>query len=67
MTKIKAEGEVYGEVWYKVNIDLPKQYEKITPTGNSKKRLEIKVFNKSLFLFPTKYKNYKVDRKQIIQ
>lgn len=66
MTKIKAEGEVYGEVWYKVNIDLPKQYEKITPTGNSKKRLEIKAFNKSLFLFPPKYKNYKVDRKQII-
>lgn len=66
MTKTKAEGEVYGEVWYKVNIDLPKNYETNIPTGKKKKRLEFKIFNKSIFLFPPNYKNYNLVRKNLL-
>lgn len=66
MTKVKAEGEVFGEVWYKVNIDLPKHYKSEKETGKKKKRLELRLFNKSIFIISPKYNNYKVERRPLI-
>ncbi len=62
MTKVRAEGEVFGEVWYTVKIELPKHYVSEIPTGKSTHRIELNLFNKSIFLFPPKYKNYKLER-----
>lgn len=66
VSKTKAEGEVFGEVWYKVEVDLPKQYKVVNKTGKQKKRLELRVFNKSIFLFNlSNYKTYQVNRKAL--
>ena len=66
MTKVRAEGKVFGEVWYKVNIDLPKHYKREKETGKNTKRLELQLFDKNIFLLPTKYKNYKLERTPLI-
>lgn len=57
MDTIKAEGIVYGETWYKVNVKYPLKYESIKKTGNSKQVLSIKFINNSINLF-NKYKDY---------
>lgn len=68
VSKTKADGKVFGEVWYKVDIDLPKKYQVINKTGNSKKKIELKVFNKSLFLLQlNSYKTYQLQRKTLIK
>lgn len=68
VTKTKAEGDVYGEVWYNVKVDLPKKYKTVNKTGKIKKKVEINIFNKSIFLFDfKKFKTYKIDRNQIFK
>ncbi|MCI8346955.1 MAG: sporulation protein YqfD [Bacilli bacterium] len=68
VSKTRADGKVFGEVWYKVNIDLPKKYQVINKTGKRKKKIELKIFDKSLFLFElNQYKTYQVQRKTIIK
>lgn len=65
MKKVKAKGKAYGEVWYKVEVEMPINYEEVKYTGNKRKLLEFKVFNKSIFLFNNKYNQYKVKRKEL--
>lgn len=67
MTKTKAKGKVYGEVWYQVSVDVPKKYREIKKTNQKKKRLELKIGNKSIFFLSPKYKTYQVRRKTLIQ
>ena len=65
---VHAEGNVYGEVWYKVSIEYPLHYEEITETKNEKKVLSIKFLNKSYALFNLKkYKDKKVESKKILE
>lgn len=53
---VKAKGNVYGETWYNVSVELPINcYEKLY-TGNEKKRLTINYFNKHIKLF--NFSNY---------
>lgn len=66
MTKTKAEGEVFGEVWYQVSLSIPKKYKEVIHTNHQKKRIELKILNKSIFLLSPKYKTYEVKRKQLI-
>ena len=58
MAKRCSVGKVLGEVWYKVNLEVPKEYIEEKFTGNKSSRLEF-IFLNSNF---NKYNNYKVKR-----
>ncbi len=45
VAKVKAEGKVYGEVWYNVNITLPTHYHEETRTGKVKRSLSLRIVN----------------------
>lgn len=65
--KERAQGEVFGEVWYQVEVMLPEVYKEETLTGKSKKRLELKFLNKEFFFFDfSKYKTYAIKRKKLL-
>lgn len=51
VSKVRAEGRVFAEVWYKVKIEVPNRYKEEVITGKKKKRLEIEFLNKSYTLF----------------
>ncbi len=57
----KAKGTVYGEVWYKIDIEYPLYYQEEKLTGKSKTVLSFYFLNKEIPLFP--YKKYKQFRK----
>ena len=64
---VRAEGNVYGEVWYKVSVEYPLHYEEIIETKNKKKVLSIKFLNYSYDLFNfKKYKDKKVESKILL-
>lgn len=54
-----AIGNVYGEVWYKVNISLPKYYKEEKCTGDKNYGIVISFFDKNINLF-NKFNNMKV-------
>ena len=58
MAKRCASGVVLGEVWYKVNLELPKEYYEEKVTGKKKSKLEFVFFNNKFSGFNT----YKVNR-----
>lgn len=49
--QIMAEGEVYGEVWYKVTVEYPLKYKEETLTGKRKKVLVFKFLNYEMEFF----------------
>lgn len=64
----KARAKVYGEVWYKINIEYPYVYKEEKLTGKSKKVFVIKFLNKKIPLFTySKYKQFKVESNNIIE
>ena len=64
----KARATVYGEVWYKVDIEYPYAYKEEKVTGKSKKVLVINFINKKIPIFPyKKYKEFKVVSNNIIE
>ena len=46
-----AIGKVFGEVWYKVNVELPVEYHEINLTGKSRYQLETNFLKKKWVLF----------------
>ena len=59
VVKTVARGNVYGEVWYKVNIDYPFIYQESNLTGRNKNNYVFKFFNKDICIFPSKrYKSF---------
>ena len=58
VSKRCARGKVYGEIWYKVNLELPKKYYEEKVTGKTKKQIDIRFLNKRYTLF-NKFKTYK--------
>lgn len=58
VSKRCAEGIVYGEVWYKVKVIVPKMYEKENLTNNINYGVSIDFLNKKIDLH-RKMKNYK--------
>lgn len=69
-TKIptSAEGEVYGEVWYEVDIDYPFVYQESNLTGKNKTGITIKFFNKEINIFNNaKYKSFTSKNKILFQ
>ena len=53
-----ARGHVYGEIWYKVDLEIPKKYHEEIVTGREKSQLEFIFLNKCFTLF-NKFKTYK--------
>lgn len=51
VSKRCARGKVFGEVWYKVTVEMPKHYHEEKITGKKKKKLEIKFLDKTIHLF----------------
>ncbi len=56
VSKTRAIGEVYAEIWYKVSLSLPINYHEEKKTGNSKEVLEIDFLNNNYSL--TDYNSY---------
>lgn len=51
VSKRCARGKVFGEVWYRVTVEIPKHYHEEKITGKKKKKLEIKFLDKTIHLF----------------
>lgn len=66
VSKKCATGVVYGEVWYKIKITLPKNYQEETLTGKKSIGFQINFFNKEINLF-TNYKTKKVKNIPLIK
>lgn len=65
---VSAEGNVYAEVWYEVDVEMPLVYKEDYKTGKSKNNLTLTIFNKSYsFLDFSPYKNKKVDENIIFK
>lgn len=48
VSKVKAEGKVYGEVWYSATVELPKKYYEEKKTGKTSKALTLRIANKKI-------------------
>lgn len=48
---IRAEGHIYGEVWYNIKVDMPLKQSYVTYTGKEKKLLVIKAVCFGIRLF----------------
>lgn len=62
-----AEGTVYGEVWYQVNVDYPIVYQETNLTGKSKNVYVIHFFNKRISLFDfNQYRSFQSKDKVLV-
>lgn len=66
VSKRCAEGKVFGEVWYRVHLEVPKRYKEVNVTGREKRQLEIEALNKRYTLF-NNFKTYKRKEFSIIK
>ena len=63
-----AKGEVYGEVWYKVNLEYPYIYQEETLTGKHKTVYVLNFFNKRISFFDfKKFKSFKKEDKILLE
>ena len=60
---VAAKGEVFGEVWYKVKVDIPKDYKEEILTGKSDKLINISFFNNSVYLLGNLYEKNVINEK----
>ena len=59
-----AEGEVLGEIWYKVKIDYPFIYQESKLTGKTRTILALHFFNHKISLFNfKKYRTFQIKNK----
>ena len=66
VSKVRAEGRVYAEIWYKVALSLPLTYHEEMKTGNNKNVLEISFLSDDIAITDfSKYKHSK-DIKKIL-
>ncbi len=66
VSKVRAEGRVYAEIWYKVALSLPLTYHEEMKTGNNKNVLEISFLSDDIAITDfLKYKHSK-DTKKIL-
>ena len=63
---IRADGVVYGEVWYKVNVEYPYVYIENKETGNVKDVFVLKILNKSIEFTTNKFKDKRVEEEKLI-
>lgn len=63
---VRAEGQIYGEVWYSVTVEYPYIYSEIKETGNEKKVYALRLLNsiKEFTFHP--YKEKRIDEKILL-
>ncbi|MEG0994842.1 MAG: sporulation protein YqfD [Bacilli bacterium] len=49
---VSAKGSVYGEVWYKVKVEIPKNYSELNYSSNTTYNLNYQLFNKKKAILP---------------
>ncbi len=57
--RVCASGEVYGEVWYKVKVEVPFKEENIKYTGKNRYNFNIKINDEKYKILKSRIKNYK--------
>ena len=66
VSKVRAEGFVYAEVWYKVSLSVPFTYHEEIKTGNNKNVVEISFLSNDITITEfDKYKHSK-DTKKVL-
>lgn len=66
--RVRANGEVYGEVWYKASVEYPLNYYEKNKTGKEKNVFAITFLNKKYRLFDfNKYKNEEIEENIIVK
>lgn len=67
-SQIKAEGEIFGEVWYNIKVEYPYIYSEKKVTSNTKDVIAFKFLNKSIELFNfKKYKDKLINEKILLK
>ena len=61
VSKVKAEGIVYGEVWYNVDVSLPINYHEERRVGKVKRGLSLRIADKNINIFFGKNKSYETE------
>lgn len=65
---VRAEGQVYGEVWYKVSVEYPLHYEEYIETKNKKNVLTFHFLNGTYEIFNFKpFKKKKIKSKTLLK
>ena len=65
---VAAKGNVYAEVWYTVDVEMPLVYKEEYKTGKSKRTLTFSIFDSSYSLFDFfPYKNKSVEENVIFK
>lgn len=65
VSKRCATGKIFGEVWYKVNLEIPREYDEVFVTGRKKRQLEINFLGSRFTLFHH-FKTYQREAIQIL-
>ncbi len=63
---VKAEGKIYGEVWYNVNVSYPYIYSEIKELDNYQEIYVLKLFDNDLELTFNKFKDKKIEEEKIL-
>ena len=63
---VKAEGKIYGEVWYNVNVSYPYIYSEIKELDNYQEIYVLKLFDNDLELTFNKFKDKKIEEQKIL-
>ncbi len=61
-----AKGVVYGEVWYKASISIPKKYQVKNYTGKTQTNFKLDLGRNDYKILRSKYQNYDEETKEII-
>ncbi|MFV0249466.1 MAG: sporulation protein YqfD [Bacilli bacterium] len=65
---VSAQGQIFGEVWYKVQVEYPLYYKEEKITNNKNKVLVIKFLGKNIELFNfNKYKFKNIEENILLQ
>lgn len=65
---VKADGKIYGEVWYQIKVEHPFSYKEERETGKTKKVLSLKFLNTSFDIFNfNPFKNKKTEAKNLLK
>ena len=63
----RAEGKVYGEIWYEVDVDYPIIYQETNYTGKKRDVYSLYFFNKRFGLFDyDKYRTFKTRSRVLV-
>ena len=64
---VKADGIVYGEVWYNVKVEYPYIYSEIKEKNNYQNVYVLKIFDKEFEFTFNKFKDKKIEENIILQ